>query len=52
MTAGSKQQPVPEITTELAKQLAEEGRQLHAELQKRLKKMWAITPEERAVISR
>jgi hypothetical protein len=44
--------PVPKITPEIAKQLAEEGRQLHAELRKRIKKMWAITPEERAVISR
>jgi hypothetical protein len=44
--------PMPKITPEVARQLAEEGRQLRAEFRKRLKKMWTITPEERQAVSR
>jgi hypothetical protein len=44
--------PVPEITPEVARQLAEESRQLRAEFAKRLKRLHAITPEERAIVTR
>ncbi len=45
-------QPVRQLTPEVVAELALEGREMRAELQRRIAKMWAIPPEQRQARSR